>query len=114
MAATNTRDRRETRPVYLANGELAWVLLRRDKHEPDQVQRQPPAGGLPATIVSSDLSVVDVAFARDGSRMAWVASRPQEHNRNAIEFTLQWRSLASGTETSVRLLPGERITSPAF
>jgi hypothetical protein len=114
VAATNTRDRRETRPVYLANGELAWVLLRRDKREPDQVQRQPPAGGLPATIVSSELSVVDVAFARDGSRMAWVASRPQEHNRNAIEFTFQWRSLASGTETSVRLLPGERITSPAF
>jgi hypothetical protein len=113
-AATNTRDRRESRPVYLPDGELAWVLLRRDKREPDQVQRQPGAGGLPATIVTSDLTMVDVAFAKDGSRVAWVSSRPQERNRYGLEFTFQWRSLTSGAETSVRLLPGERITSPAF
>jgi uncharacterized protein YjdB len=113
-AVTATADRRETRPVYLADGQLAWVLPRRDKREPDQVLRQAAAGEAPATIVSSDFTMVDVAFARDGSRMAWVASRPQERNRNALEFTFQWRSLQSGAETSVRLLPGERITSPAF
>jgi hypothetical protein len=113
-AATNTRDRRETRPAYLPDGELAWVLLRRDKREPDLVQRQPAPGGMPATILASDPTVVDVAVARDGSRLAWVSSRPMESNRNGLEFTFQWRSLTSGAETSVRLLPGERITSPAF
>jgi hypothetical protein len=100
--------------VYLPSGELAWVLMRRDKREPDLVLRQAAAGGSPAAIVTSELTMVDVAFAPDGSRVAWVASRPLEQNRNLLEFTFQWRSLTSGAETSVRLLPGERITSPAF
>lgn len=112
--ATTTRDRREARPVYLASGELAWVLVRRDKREPDLVLRQSTTGGVPATILTTDLTVVDVAFARDGSRVAWVASRPNERNRNQLEFTFQWRLLTGGAETSVRLLPGERITSPAY
>jgi Tol biopolymer transport system component len=114
VQVTNTRDRRETRPVYLTSGELAWVMPRRDRREPDQLLRQSGAGGSPAAIVTSDLTMVDVAFAPDGSRVAWVASRPQERNRNVLEFTFQWRSLTSGAETSVRLLPGERITSPAY
>jgi TolB protein len=114
VQATSTRDRREARPVYLASGELAWVLARRDRREPDQVLRQPAPGGVPAAIVTSENTMVDVAFAPDGSRVAWIASRPHERNRNVLEFTFQWRSLTSGAETSVRLLPGERITSPAF
>jgi len=114
LPATSTRDRREARPVYLSSGELAWVLMRRDKREPDLVLRQAAGGGSPAAIVTSELTMVDVAFAPDGSRVAWVASRPLEQNRNLLEFTFQWRSLTSGAETSVRLLPGERITSPAF
>jgi hypothetical protein len=91
-----------------------WVQVRRDKREPDQLLRQAVPGGTPTPIVSSELTLVDVAVARDGSRLAWVATRPQERNRNVLEFTFQWRSLTSGAEASVRLLPGERITSPAF
>ena len=113
-AVTDTRDRREARPVYFSTGELAWVQLRRDKREPDQLLRQAAPGGTPTSILASDLTLVDVAMARDGSRLAWVASRPQERNRNVLEFTFQWRSLPSGAETSVRIFPGERITSPAF
>jgi hypothetical protein len=111
---TDTRDRREARPVYFSTGELAWLQVRRDKREPDQLLRQAAPGGTPTSILSSDRTLVDVATARDGSRLAWVASRPQERNRNVLEFTFQWRSLPSGAETSVRLFPGERITSPAF
>ncbi|MEO8139728.1 MAG: LpqB family beta-propeller domain-containing protein, partial [Gemmatimonadota bacterium] len=111
---TATRDRRETRPAYLPDGELTWVLARRDRKDPDQVLRQASTGGLPAALVTSELSLTDVAFSRDGSRVAWIASRPQERNHNLVEFTFQWRSLTNGAETSVRLLPGERITSPAF
>jgi hypothetical protein len=114
VAVTMTRDRRETRPAYLPDGELTWVLARRDHKDPDQVLRQAATGGLPAALVTSELSLTDVAFSRDGSRVAWVASRPMDRNRNLLEFTFQWRSLTSGAETSVRLLPGERITSPAF
>lgn len=114
VALTATRDRRETRPAYLPDGELTWVLARRDRKDPDQVLRQAATGGLPAALVTSELSLTDVAFSRDGSRVAWIASRPLERNRNLLEFTFQWRSLTSGAETSVRLLPGERITSPAF
>jgi dipeptidyl aminopeptidase/acylaminoacyl peptidase len=113
-AATDTRDRREARPVYLPTGELAWVQVRRDRREPDQLLRQAPPGGTPVPMITTDLTLVDVAIARDGSRLAWVASRPQERDRNLREFSFQWRSLTSGAEASVRLLPGERITSPAY
>jgi TolB protein len=113
-AVTATRDRREIRPAYLPDGGLTWVLMRRDRKDPDQVLRQAATGSLPAALVTSELSLTDVAFSRDGSRVAWIASRPQERNHNLLEFTFQWRSLSGGAETSVRLLPGERITSPAF
>jgi uncharacterized protein YjdB len=112
VPVTNTRDRREERPFFLAGGELAWVEQRKDKDDPDRVVRQ--GGAAVPALLSSDLSLQGVALSRDGARIAWVATRPSEHNRNALEFTFQWRTLASGAETSVRLLPGERITSPAF
>ena len=113
VAVTATRDRREAHPFFFPGGELGWVLQRKDKGEPDEVVRQ---GGSAAQslVVSNDLSIQGVTLSRDGARIAWAASRPSEHNRNALEFTLQWRTLASGAETSVRLLPGERITNPAF
>jgi hypothetical protein len=114
VAITTTRDRRELRPAYLAGGELSWVLLRRDRKEPDQFLRQAGPGAPAAPLIATELTLQDVAFARDGSRLAWVASRPADRNRPAPEFTLQWRLLSSGAETSIRLLPGERITSPAF
>jgi hypothetical protein len=114
QAVTSSKDRREIRPAYLPDGELTWVLVRRDRKDPDQVLRQAAQGGIPAALVTSELSLTDVAFSRDGSRVAWVASRPQERNHNLLEFTFQWRALTGGAETSVRLLPGERITSPAF
>lgn len=113
-AVTATRDRRETHPFYLPGGGLGWVLHRKDKKEPEQVQRQGPAGAPPVTLVSTELTVVDVAVARDGSRLAWVGSRALERNSGSPEFTFQWRPLPVGADTSVRLLPGERITSPAF
>lgn len=113
-AVTATRDRRESHPFYLPGGELGWVLHRKDKREPEQVLRQGPAGAPPVTLVSTELTVVDVAMARDGSRLAWVGSRVPERNGGSPEFTFQWRPLPGGADTSVRLLPGERITSPAF
>ncbi len=114
VPVTTTKDRREIRPSYLPDGGLTWVLVRRDRKDPDQLLRQAAAGGIPAALVTSELSLTDVAISRDGSRVAWVASRPDERNRKLLEYTFQWRSLSSGAETRVRLLPGERITSPAF
>jgi uncharacterized protein YjdB len=114
VSVSNTRDRSESSPAYMSDGQLTWVLPRRDKREPDQVLRQAAPGSIPSPIVSSELTIVDVAFSRDGSRVAWIASRPGERNGNGLEFTFQWRALPSGAEVSVRLLPGERITSPAF
>jgi len=113
-AVTATADRRESRPVWLPEGELAWVQGRKDRKEPDVVLRRPAGGGPPVPLVASDYPLADVALARDGSRIVWVSSRPSERNRSGAEFTLQWRSLTNGAQTSVRLLPGERITSPAF
>ncbi|HMV33704.1 MAG TPA: Ig-like domain-containing protein, partial [Gemmatimonadales bacterium] len=111
---TATKDRRENRPLYLPSGDLAWVLHRKDRREPEQVLQQAAGGGPPVALVSTDLTLMDIALARDGARIAWVASRPADKNRVVPEFTLQWRALPGGVETSVRLLPGERITSPAF
>lgn len=111
---TATRDRRENRPLYLPSGDLAWVLHRKDRREPELVLQQGAAGGPPVTLVSTDLTLMDIALARDGARIAWVASKPADKNRVVPEFTLQWRALPGGVDTSVRLLPGERITSPAF
>jgi uncharacterized protein YjdB len=113
VAVTATRDRRESNPFFFPGGELGWVQQRKDRSEPDQVLRQGGSASAPV-LVSAEFSVLGVTLSRDGARMAWVASRPSERNRNALEFTLQWRTLASGAETSVRLLPGERITSPEF
>ncbi len=112
VPVTTSKDRREDRPFFFANGDIGWVEQRKDKNEPDRVVRQ--GGATVPAVLSSDLSVQDVALSRDGARIAWVATRPSERNRNTLEFTFQWRTLASGAETSVRLLPGERITSPAF
>lgn len=112
VPVTSTRDRREERPFFFAGGELGWIEYRKDKNEQDRVVRQ--GGPSVPALLNSDLTVQDVAISRDGARVAWVATRPSERNRNTLEFTFQWRTLASGAETSVRLLPGERITSPAF
>lgn len=114
VAVTSTLDRSERRPAYLPDGQLAWVQPRIDKREPNQVLRQATPGAAPASIFSSEMTIVDVAFAPDGARLAWIASRPEARNGNGLEFTFQWRALPGGVETSVRLLPGERITSPAF
>jgi len=111
---TATRDRRESRPAYLPDGTLTWLLQRHDKKEPDVVQHQAAPGGEPTALVSTDGTLQDLAVSRDGARLAWIASRPVERNRNLLEFTFQWRPLIGGVDTSVRLLPGERITSPAF
>jgi hypothetical protein len=108
---TTSRDRHEERPFYFPSGELGWVEQRTGKSDPDRVVRQ---GGGATPLLTSDLSLQGVTLSRDGARLAWVGTRPSERNRNAVEFTFQWRTLASGAETSVRLLPGERITSPSF
>ncbi len=108
---TATPDRHESRPAYLPGGELMWVARRQDKRDPDQVVRQGP-GGATVSLISTELAITDVAIAPDGSRLAWVGSRPGDRGR--AEFTFHWRSLANGAETAVRLLPGERITSPSF
>lgn len=110
VPVTTTRDRLEDHPFYFATGELGWAEEGNGKNEPDRVVRQ----GAPAALLSSDLTLQGVTLSRDGSRLAWVGTRPSERNRNALEFTFQWRALASGAETTVRLLPGERITSPSF
>ena len=79
-----------------------------------QVVQQPRVGGVAATLLTTPLAVQSVALSRDGERIAWIASRAIEGSKTPPEFTLQWRTLAGGTETSVRLQPGERITSPTF
>lgn len=108
---TASRDRREAHPFFFPGGELGWVEERSGKSDPDRVVRQ---GAGATALLTSDLNLQGVALSRDGARLAWVGTRPSPQNRNAVEFTFQWRALASGAETSVRLLPGERITSPSF
>jgi len=113
-AVTSTSDRREIRPSYLPNGDLTWVAVRSDKREPDQLLRLPATGGNPVALVTTDLTISDYAVAPDGSRLVWVSSQPVERGRTGLEFGLEWRVLGSATGTGVRLVPGERITSPAF
>lgn len=110
VRVTSTADRREDRPFYFPNGELGWVERRAGKNDPDRVLRQNGA----TAILSTELTLAGVTLSPDGARLAWVGSRPSAQNKNVLEFTFQWRTLASGAETTVRLLPGERITSPSF
>ncbi|MFN8652062.1 MAG: Ig-like domain-containing protein [Gemmatimonadales bacterium] len=110
VRVTSTADRREDLPFYFANGELGWVERRAGKNDPDRVLRQNGA----TAVLSTELSISGVTLSADGARLAWVGSRPSAQNKNVLEFTFQWRTLASGAETTVRLLPGERITSPSF
>ncbi len=113
-AITRTRDRTERAPAYLPDGTLTWLQLRKDRKDPDQVVQQPKIGGVSATLLTTPLALQSVAVSRDGERIAWVVSQPAEGSKAPPEVTLRWRTLAGGAETSVRLRPGERITSPAF
>ncbi|HWA16482.1 MAG TPA: Ig-like domain-containing protein [Gemmatimonadales bacterium] len=111
---TQSRDRRERMPAYLPDGTLTWTQLRKDRKDPDQVVQQPKIGGVSATLLTTPLPLQSVAVSRDGSRIAWVVSQAPENSKAAPEVTLRWRTLSGGNESSVRLQPGERITSPAF
>jgi hypothetical protein len=111
---TQTKDRRESEPAYLPDGSLAWLQLRKDKKDPDQVVQQPKIGGISATLLSTPLALQSVALSRDGERIAWVGTRTAAGSKAVPELTLQWRPLAGGSETTIRLQPGEGITSPAF
>jgi hypothetical protein len=110
---TQTKDRRESEPAYLPDGSLAWLQLRKDKKDPDMVVQQPKIGGISATLLSTPLALQAVAVSPDGERIAWVGSRTPEGSKTP-ELTLQWRALAGGNETTVRLQAGERITGPSF
>lgn len=111
---TMTKDRLERGPAYLPDGSLTWTQLRKDRKDPDQVVQQPRIGGVSATILTTPLPLQSVAVSRDGNRIAWVVSQAPEDSKAAPQVTLRWRTLAGGSESSVRLQPGERITSPAF
>jgi hypothetical protein len=111
---TMTKDRRERGPAYLPDGTLTWTQLRKDRRDPDQVVQQPRVGGISATLLTTPQALQSVAVSRDGNRIAWVVSQASADSKVAPEVTLRWRTLAGGNESSVRLQPGERITSPAF
>ncbi|MBK8002999.1 MAG: PD40 domain-containing protein [Gemmatimonadetes bacterium] len=104
---------RQPRPARVAarlppHGRAHLAAAPQQPRRPDQVLKQPAAGGLPVPLLTSPLPIGEYAIARDGARLAWVTSgRPPE-------ITFQWRTLGPGTEVRVRLAPGERITSPAF
>jgi Tol biopolymer transport system component/uncharacterized protein YjdB len=111
VVAVATKDRKEHSPAYLPNGDLIYVADRKDKRELNQVVTH---SGLTTTppLVSSDAAITSVAVSPAGDRIAWIATRTLDKNRT--ETSLMWRALPSGTETSIRLLPGERVSSPTF
>jgi len=81
---------------------------RKDKKEMNLVLRRSSA----APLVSSDAPIIAIAISPDGSRIAWATSRTMDKNRT--ETALFWRTLPTGPDTPVQLLPGERVASPSF
>jgi uncharacterized protein YjdB len=108
VVAMGAKDRQEHNPAYLPTGELVYVVDRKDKKEMNLVLRRSSA----VPLVSSDAPITAIAISPDGSRIAWATSRTLDKNRT--ETALLWRTLPTGPDTPVQLLPGERVASPSF
>jgi Tol biopolymer transport system component len=114
VSATLTRDLNERLPAFLPSGELVYLLDGKDKKAPSLVLKQVPTGAPPVTLLTSDAPILTIALSSDGERLAWATVRQVDRDKTVLETTLRWRSLTTGAETSVHLLPGEKISSAAF
>ncbi|HSE67508.1 MAG TPA: Ig-like domain-containing protein [Gemmatimonadales bacterium] len=108
VVVMGAKDRQEHLPAFLPTGELVYVVDRKEKKELNLVMRRSSA----APLVSSDAPITAIAISPDGSRIAWSTSRTIDKNRT--ETALLWRTLPTGPDTPVQLLPGERVASPSF
>jgi uncharacterized protein YjdB len=111
-AVIASRDHREHSPAYLPNGDLVYVVDRKDKKEMNLVLRRTNTTLPTPPLISSDDPVTRIAIAPGGDRIAWTTARMLDRNRT--ETALLWRPLLNGAETVVPLLPGERVSSPVF
>jgi TolB protein len=106
---TLSKDRRETAPAFLPNGDLVYLLERRDGAVRYQVIRQAAAGGAKTPLVNSELPITYYSISRDGTMVAYVCKAKKDG-----EYLFYLQPVAGGAAISVPLQPGEKIASPAF
>ncbi|MEP6571489.1 MAG: Ig-like domain-containing protein [Gemmatimonadota bacterium] len=105
---TLSKDRRETAPSFLPDGDLVYLLERRDGPTHYQVVRQ-TASGTKTPLVESELPITYYSVSRDGTMIAYVCKAKKEG-----EYLFYLQPVAGGAAVSVPLQPGEKIASPAF
>jgi Tol biopolymer transport system component/uncharacterized protein YjdB len=102
-----TKGSNETRPRFLANGDLIFVSEKR-------VQRLAAKTDQVTTLVEANQPILSLDVSRDGSRVAYTAGKlAQPGKKNTLALSLQLLA-ARSTATPVPTRPGEQILSVSF
>ena len=113
-AAPLARDRRESSPEYLANGELTFLVERKGGMGRYQVVRRPTGSDSLEALVSSERPISYFAIAADGAHLVYVVAPPGESDRSHGTSVLFYRGPGATTFTLVPLPAGETLASPAL
>ena len=111
---TQTRDRNETFPHFLPNGDLVFLVERKEGNPHYQIVRMALGARTTTPIVTSDFAITTLGVSRDGESLVYVVSRVTDKSTGASEFSLFLQPIAGGSPVLVPLQPGERIASVEF
>jgi len=105
----------ETSPVWLADGELAYLLQEPGKTLISRVMRANVATGEGTQISPAGLAVSDFDVSRTGDLMAMVVTQVERGGRVSQRLYLLPLNVAGALPTEVPAAgPQDRLTSPAF
>lgn len=105
------RDRRESSPAYLANGELTFLVERKGGVGRYQVVHRPAGGDSLQVLVSSERPIAYFAISSDGSRLAYIVTPAAEAGRDKGTSVLFFRGPGAVNFTQVPVQPGQTLAS---
>jgi hypothetical protein len=108
------RDRRESSPSYLANGELTFLVERKGGVGRYQVVRRPAGGDSLQVLVSSERPIAYFAISPDGSHLAYIVTPAVGAGRDKPTSVFFFRGPGAVNFTQVPVQPGETLASPSL
>ncbi len=113
-AAPLARDRRESSPQYLANGELTFLVERKGGMGRYQVVHRSAGSDSLEALVTSERPISYFAIAADGAHLVYVVAPPGDSDRSRGASVLFYRGPGATTFTLVPLPAGETLASPSL